>query len=239
MNYRHTVLTALALTTTFSFVGCDKEDDDDTAANRLELVKTITSDDGTVTTYAFDGQKRVTSANYDGDIQTVTYSGNQASYTYFDEEAQQNVTIPMTVDANGHVTSYMIDGETYTQTYNADGQLLTSNLGGEVITYGYTDGNLTSRVSSVSSTTYTFTYMTDKFETRYDGENSLFGHPSKNLLSQAKAFYPGGGFNTRTYSYEFDNKNRVVQETETYRDTDADGNEGTPFVYVSTYTYFD
>ena len=32
MNYRHTMLTALALTTTFSFVGCDKEEDDDTAS---------------------------------------------------------------------------------------------------------------------------------------------------------------------------------------------------------------
>jgi YD repeat-containing protein len=207
---------------------CEKEDEspnDDPivgVGESLSYVRTETNS-GYSVTYTYDSQARIVRTDYpDGSYGTYSYAGSTLTYKMFDAAGTEIDGLTGQVDANGRVLQYSEGGSVVSFTYNADGQMASQTVDGSSANYTYTGGNLVS-VSSADGTE-TFTYLTDKYETRYTEGTSLLGFPSLNLVATRTS---DGEVNT--YTYEFDSQNRVTKETS------SSPSSGTS---VTTYTYW-
>jgi len=223
--YRFAMASANTVFTTAAMTGCDKEEDNGTAA--LTNVRTQTTD-GITSTYTFDAQRRITrTEDSDGSYTAFNYAGSQLTALSFDAATNEEETLTAQVNSDGRIVQLTEGGLTATYAYNADGRPTTATADGETTTCTYTDGNLTSSAVTFDGFTETliYTYLTDKLETRYTAENALFGNPSRNLVSEVSTVDGP----VRTYTYEFDSSNRITKQTVSY------GMSSTP--EVTTYTY--
>lgn len=208
---------------------CEEEvDDPANTTSDFDLVKTRTAY-GETSTYTYDAQGRITREDdSDGSYSTVTYGTGQLTFASFDSTGQAYGSYVYQTNSDG----YVVSGQGGTYTYNSDGRLLSTSYTDSTQTFTttneYTDGNLTR--SSRSTTDYTtYTYLTDKVETRMEGTQTLLGKPSYNLVSTSSEHYDGQTPYTNTYTY--DSQGRVSTQTRT------ESGGSTPD--VTSYTYFD
>ncbi len=224
-NLLHVVLASVIVLGSSS---CEKEDESPNnnamvgVGESLRYVRTETTE-GQTTTYTYDSQARIARSDYpDGSYATYSYAGSTLTYKMFDAAGVEIDVFTGQVDANGRVLQYGEVGYVVTYSYNAQGQLASQTADGSSANYTYTGGNLVS-VSSADGTE-TFTYLTDKYETRYTEGTSLLGFPSLNLVATRTS-----DGEVTTYTYEFDSQNRVTKET---------SSSPSVGVNVTTYTYW-
>ena len=177
-----------------------------------------TTADGAVTQYTYDSRdNQLTETNALGKVTTMTYDandnkltdvdplGNTTRYTYNAQRKMLTIT-----DPKGNVT---------TNTYDTKGNLLTTRDAlGKVTTYTYTGGGLVSTVTDALNHTSSY---------GYDGAGNLtqetdaLGHISTHTYdangnrktSTVTRTKPGGGTETLTTVYTYDNLNRVTRST--------------------------
>lgn len=159
-------------------------------------------------TYNDKGQvtKIITVENGDTSTATYTYSGNTITLNEY------NIISTYTLNAQGYAASWGASD----YTYDADWHLLSTG----VFSFTWSGGNMAS--ASSPSTTYTNTY-TDKLSTieHVNFGKGFLGKGSTNLIDTYTLVNNG---TTRTYTYQFDSQNRVIQS-----------NDGEA---ISTYTYY-
>lgn len=143
--------------------------------------------------------------------------------------------------ANGYVSSFKDEWETYSYTYNADGNITSCDRDGTARgTVTYSDGDLITFTRPADDGGWepkTHTYTADLnaegihniyFERigapRWLVETGLFGKPTKHLCATSKW---QTSETTSNYTYAIDSKGRVVRETKMY------GND--PEVYEYTW----
>jgi len=212
---------------------CDEEDDDPTTiTTEYDLVKTRTTY-GQTTTYTYDAQDRIIREDYEsGGYAIVTFTSEQATYTTYDTLGVAQEIYEYQLNSDGNI----ISGPGVAWTYNSDGRILTitytNSTDTNVTTNEYTNGNLTRSSANGSTTQYsTYTYLTDKVETRMAGSRTLYGNPSYNLLSSFTNHDGTNPSSTYTYTYTYDSKGRVITQTQS--------DNGGGIFDVESYTYFD
>jgi YD repeat-containing protein len=226
-------LPLLLLAVIFFSNGCDEEDDDPTTiTTEYDLVKTRTVY-GATTTYTYDAQGRVIREDYEsGGYAVIAFTSGQATYTTYDPLGVVEEIFEYQLNNEG----YIVSGPGVAWTYNSDGRILTTTYTNSsdtnLTTNEYTNGNLIRSSVNGSTTQYTtYTYLTDKVETRMTGSRTLYGNPSYNLLSSFTNHDGANPSATYTYTYAYDSKGRVITQTQS--------DNGGGIFDVQSYTYFD
>ncbi len=231
----------IALFAVVSISGCNKPDDNTTSCtdglkNGTEtgvdcggsctactakqfLVKTKTfvgGGDSYTETYTYDDRGRITSVTSVSTLGSLT-----TTYTYSGSAITVNDganTSTITLNSQGYAVSRTLSWGTITYTYDADWHLLSSSDG---LSYTWSAGNMTS--ASSPTTTYTDTYLTNKFNTT---GNENFGQTflGKSSINLVDAYILVNNGSVYTYTYQYDSQNRVIQ-----------ADDGTA---VLTYTYY-
>lgn len=211
--------------------GCAKKADD-VVVHRVLTITTEEASDTSTATFAYNSAGQCTEAHLFTPGRRVTYSytsGQVLAYRYNSPSTVPFDSIFYQLNSAGLVAS---DSKGNTFTYNDDGQLVTTtNTTGYVLTNTWADGNMLASTDNTGgdTTTYNWTYYTDKPDTRSMGLEWQ-GKRSKNLLSgyTLSSTSPGSITSTHTFTYEFDSQGRVSKMT----DTDGNG-----WLIVYRYTY--
>ena len=209
----------LTLTAAIMFVGgCKKAAVDGHVSSRTEAYTANGQTQNETINYTYDGQGR--------QILMSPSSGNSTSTSYGTGTLTQvtgSSTIIYTVNAQGYVSS----GNNFNYVYDSNGYLtnITSGANSETVTVsGGNSTNITITNNGVT-TSNNFSFLTNK--DYRDFGNVAFGKRSTNLPS-TNLISTGGNTTTYNYSYTYDSKGRVLQETIT-------GNNTTD-IYTYTYT---
>jgi len=213
-----------------SLHACD--DDETTMARPYHLVRSLAVLDLTET-YTYDAEDRLIRVDSPfGRYSTLLYGDTQVTITTYEPANPSEWTAVVALNEFGYFTSF--SGATCV--YSSDGNLISLRYEEEdpivIYNYEYTDGNLTwSGYSGQPNAYYTYTYISDRQETRRSGIQTLMGRPSLNLLSTKTHHSTEGDSSTETFNYTYDDCDRIITETI----TDEDGTT----LAVKTFTYFD
>lgn len=211
--------------------GCNKNEDPASVYIPFSgpLIKTKTVN-GNTSTYTYDNIGRVlTQVNATG---TNTFEYSQQSvvvktYQGSNTTGTPNAQVTYYLNAQGLVDN--TDNVVYF-TYDADRHMLTENNTSVqlTVTNTYSNGNKITEVIG-TGTTYTYQYDTSLPNTAGRENNGMgwMGKLSANLPTSMEANINGDIRNT-TYTYEFDNQNRVTRVTPTGNFTNS----------VIEYTYY-
>ncbi len=221
---------ALLLVAT-SIAGCTKKKDD-TTMHRVLTLTTEEATDTSTATFAYNSAGQCTEAVVFTPGRRITYSYSAAQVValrYNQSSSTPSDSIIYQLNSNGLAAS---DSKGNTNTYNTDGQLVTTvNTNGSVSDNVWSGGNMvrTTNISAGDTTTYNWTYYSDKPETRSYGLEWQ-GKRCQNLVSgyTLSSTSPGSSTSIHTFVYEFDSQSRVSKMT------DTDGN-GWNIVYRYTY----
>lgn len=220
--------------------GCNDKDADPLPIQGIPKIKTE-SGNGATTVYEQDSQGRVTLSSSPWGRSVYTYSPGTATRRSYD--AAGNLTSETFYDLNsaGHVTRITYTGSVarYTMTYNSAGQTLTEHyyLGPSYdSTDSYYHYSSTGRLDSVrrtknasqqheNTTIYEYsenrplTYGDINFGFLYYGNAK-----SPNPYTKVTIRFANGTVQTDNYSFEYDDKNRIIKRT-----------TGS---HITTYTYY-
>jgi len=191
-----------------------------TSAGKLA---TRTDPNGHVTTFAYDADARLTSQtnplsktikytyDLDGNRITVTDARGITATTTYDARnlptavtySDSEISLAYSYDADGHTTSQTDTTGTYTQTFDADGRLLTRTQPGSGGSFTYTydpAGNVTARTyPDGEQITYTYSDNLIASETANSGTTSYTYNPDGQLLTTE---LPSGNGYTETRTYD-------------------------------------
>lgn len=202
----------------FTVTSCSKKND---SISIYKVATIITEEVGNTDTASFmynsAGQCIEANVFTPGRRVAYNYSATQVSALRYDSfSTTPNSSIIYQLNSQGLAAS---DDKGNTYTYNADGQLLTTtNTNGYISTNVWSGGNMvrTTDIAGGDTSTYNWTYYTDKPETRSFGMEWQ-GKRSKNLLSgyTLVSTSPGSVASTHTFTYESGSDGRVNKMTDT------------------------
>jgi YD repeat-containing protein len=226
INRIHPLALLLLALFVISATGCRHNDNNAYNFNGPWLkTETYTGSGGTsAVTYTYDSQHRLTAKNYsDGSVVAYQYNSSTIVET---ESSSMGTNQVVTYGLNNDGYAVIVDG---VNIFTYDAQHHVTGLDdGDLVTFVYNNGNLTSETTVGSSVTYQ--YLTNKTNTIGQQNYGLTwaGVQSTNLMS-SEARVAGGSTVTVTYTYEYDGQNRVTKRTDTH---------STGVVEVWEYTYY-
>jgi len=200
---------------------------------------TVPSKSGDGFTYNSEGQL-IAEQDYnpqDTSSSIIVYGLNTVTYKTTSLNGTQQPDIVYTLNSQGYGISTST-GSKYA--YDSSGYLISDmqlvNADTTTDTCTYADGNQITDLfcsGTPSVSTITYTYLTDKLESR-NFPPGIFGRNNKNLVGSNYQTTTSGPIAT-VYTYQYDNIGRVIQETQ-----NASSPPGSPpyFKQVSVYTYY-
>lgn len=219
------LLPALFVIIPLMFLGCKKNNDENSSIPFKKISMIIISDDPTLS-YEYNSDGKVSKISYeDVGSEIYTYSGNTITISeYFNGDTS---IITLSLNSQGYVSKRISDwGETITYEYDNKGYCIKetttySSGTANIKNYTYINGNLSTMTEThgKACTSYTYEYYLDKENTIGNEHNgqSFYGKSSKNLLKQC---IESGGW-AYTYTYDFDQDNYVAKKTTIeYHDND-------------------
>lgn len=169
---------------------------------------------GSVTEYIYNSDNSLQS--------TASFILNEKGLVVSQSDSWKSPARPHSMGSGDHLKGSETGQSTITYEYNSGGYMIKSIYVSGSYTYTetfvITNGNRFSQIFSenyngeVNTTTYTFDYYYDKTNT-IDLENmgiTYFGKSNKNLIKKIMEISPN--YDTLSYFYEFDAKNRVIKK---------------------------
>jgi hypothetical protein len=209
----------------FTLPACEEEE-----SYPYDLVESISQVGSSTQWFIYDCQNRaIRSETEDAGYFTADYGLGQVIMTSYLSINNQLISDTVFLTADGYLTYFAGSN----CTYNTDGRLVSlqsvEDSATTIYYFQYSDGNLIAEGYLGQAPLYTYTYLTDKIETRKVGFEMLLGKPSYNLVSTKTEH--GNSSSVYTFTYTFDSCNRVATETKT--------ESGSLYIEVKSYTYID
>lgn len=229
-----TALMLSALGCLGTMTACGGDDDDDNpdqpgTTNGVAGPTSITAMGQTLFSFTYDSSNRLTSVKSEDFKMTVSYSPFKVTMT--DEDDYSTTTLSdVSVNSQGYVTRAKVtdkyDGETdvYSSTfeYDSEGHLIKVNTDGDVTTYSWSNGNLTTVSSEgypVASFTYSDTPNTAQVTSPFWGDAFLL--TMTNAFGKTVANFPATMLDYSekiTLAYELNPNGTIKTETLAYDD---------------------
>ena len=184
-----------------------------------DRLSTVTDADGNTTTYTYDGDGNETSVT-DPLGHVTTYAYNTDDQLVSETDPSGGGTTTYTYDPDGNLLTVTDpDDNTTTYTYDADDREATeTSPTGGVTTYSYDlVGNVTETVDP-DGHTITYSYDADNDQTGETWVNPLGGSPLNvvTMTYDADGNMTGIGDDNSSYTYTYDDDNRLESETADY-----------------------
>ncbi|MFN8310148.1 MAG: hypothetical protein U0T73_09325 [Chitinophagales bacterium] len=197
-------LALFASIVSFCFLySCKKESAVTPALPEPAFIRSTADMDGEIVAYKYDELHRISEVRSSKYRNNYEYAGPVIKMYHVDSISGTASIVTYTIE-NGLATSNSLNERFY---YDAEGHL-TKKFSGNVAVFNatYEDGNL--KKQQMEGAVVSYTYFTDKIDTRCLGDMPLNGKCSKNLV-QTKTTSAG----VTKYVYQFDDQGRVIRES--------------------------